>query len=668
MVGVSAGQVLVVPPLDCAWLTETGYIIEEQECRSIDNILTFEAKGSNDVTILLKTQYGSRRVSAVEGVVSSPRAQASSVGSPCGIGGGYTVIIGSHRNSCVKIEKNGATVACVGYQQQQGQQKGQPGMHLLDGVFQPFWVSYNCSTGEIWVGHGHVESNEEDGCDPRRNVCCRWKDDDPIEHIRYIGLSSWDSHIGYRNIHLRKRLECRVESDVECGVDDRDDVMMMDALQMVGPAQVGNGPAWEDTLSRLCLRTLKNECISIASVCGILRALDDMAVFLEADNGVSSGGSFDEMEQSSVAEQCIAFAAAHLRTLYETKEHVKDFCALPAHIIERIVKHQAIPCSEMEVYKAVLMWAGTDDAFTSAGPRTPTKIRSDRFISLRDECGLYKDGADSLLCHVRFPLMTRQELEEIQNSSLHGRSHMLRSLIQEAIEFHESPEIDGRSVLDPSISVNGVVDRVFLSQSGTMRFQQRCPVGCTPLIFMYDGDTNGVCHFIGTKYGTRPWVNPVSTGMISVTASSPASRSGTDPRALVSRSFCRLNFAGERRNIHGTSESWWMIDLGEHHRLRCTRYCLRHDGSADFLRDWCLQGSSDGFNWETLILHTNDQTLRMSGQYASWPVRKCGRESQNTHRYFRIFQTVPNAIAPNPTHVSLSNIDLYGDFFFQGSH
>lgn len=111
-----------------------------------------------------------------------------------------------------------------------------------------------------------------------------------------------------------------------------------------------------------------------------------------------------------------------------------------------------------------------------------------------------------------------------------------------------------------------------------------------------------------------------------------------------------------------------MIDLGEHHRLRCTRYCLRHDGSADFLRDWCLQGSSDGFNWETLILHTNDQTLRMSGQYASWPVRKCGRESQNTHRYFRIFQTVPNAMAPNPTHVSLSNIDLYGDFFFQGSH
>jgi hypothetical protein len=29
---------------------------------------------------------------------------------------------------------------------------------------------------------------------------------------------------------------------------------------------------------------------------------------------------------------------------------------------------------------------------------------------------------------------------------------------------------------------------------------------------------------------------------------------------------------------------------------------------------------------------------------------------------------VPNAAAPNPTHVSLSNIDLYGDFFFQGNH
>jgi hypothetical protein len=74
-----------------------------------------------------------------------------------------------------------------------------------------------------------------------------------------------------------------------------------------------------------------------------------------------------------------------------------------------------------------------------------------------------------------------------------------------------------------------------------------------------------------------------------------------------------------------------------------------------------LRGSVDGQSWDTLISHRNDHSLKMSGQYASWPIRE--GDSRHRFRYFKIVQTLPNQSAPNPTHVSLSHVDLYGDFF-----
>jgi len=35
-------------------------------------------------------------------------------------------------------------------------------------------------------------------------------------------------------------------------------------------------------------------------------------------------------------------------------------------------------------------------------------------------------------------------------------------------------------------------------------------------MYMFDGDDNGVCHFIGTSYGSQEWVNPVLSGQIKV--------------------------------------------------------------------------------------------------------------------------------------------------------
>ncbi|KAI8103840.1 hypothetical protein M9435_006367 [Picochlorum sp. BPE23] len=593
----SSGPILVVPPLECAWLTGDEYVLHDP---TVDHVLLFEAKGSNDVTILLKEQYGSRRW---QNDLVSRSAEHQ----------GYTVIIGSHRNSCVKIEKNAKVEYVAGT-------VGCEEMQLANHVMRPFWMMY--SAGEIRVGWG------DNPRDPRTCFCV-WKDDQPHTNIQYAGLSSWDCHVGYRNVRMLH--VGRMEADVDEDTDEKPTCAMdIDSTNEIC------------TLSDICLKRLE-DTVTLASVCNILMVMDAMLD--------------DLIMHDRLMQRCIDFVAENFEDVSSKYRH--EFHRLSSRVLEKIVKHQAIPCREMVVYQAVLAWAGSDDAFISAGPRTPTKSRNEvpsYYCSYQ-----VKEGADAVLCSVRFPLMSREELCDIQSSSLYARSQMLRNLIEEALSFHDCPMVDGTNPMDPSIRVNGVVNGKLLCHDATMRFRQRCPSGCTQLVHIYDGDTNGVCHFIGTRYGRQAWVNPVSAGLLKVVASSPPSRCGTDPKSLVSRSFSRINFAGPRRAMDGSHESWWMIDLGERHRLRCTRYILRHDGSADFLRDWCLQASVDGQEWETLVSHSNDQTLKVSGQFASWPIRYHENKKDSRFRFFRVLQTKPNFNAPNPMHVSLSQFDLYGD-------
>ncbi|EFJ48857.1 hypothetical protein VOLCADRAFT_48365, partial [Volvox carteri f. nagariensis] len=106
--------------------------------------------------------------------------------------------------------------------------------------------------------------------------------------------------------------------------------------------------------------------------------------------------------------------------------------------------------------------------------------------------------------------------------------------------------------------------------------------------------------------------------------------------------------------------SWWQVDLGEQHQLAITYYTLRHDGSQDFVRSWVLQGSHDLAVWVDLKRHSNDTTIKVPGQYASWPV--IGPAAAVPYRAFRLLLTAPNA-SPNPAsrhNFCLSNLELYG--------
>ena len=62
-------------------------------------------------------------------------------------------------------------------------------------------------------------------------------------------------------------------------------------------------------------------------------------------------------------------------------------------------------------------------------------------------------------------------------------------------------------------------------------------------MFVSPGDGNSVSHWLGTCYGTQPWVNPVLAGMMQV--------SSFVMLQPIERSACRQAFLGENA-IHGT--------------------------------------------------------------------------------------------------------------------
>lgn len=50
----------------------------------------------------------------------------------------------------------------------------------------------------------------------------------------------------------------------------------------------------------------------------------------------------------------------------------------------------------------------------------------------------------------------------------------------------------------------------------SQRFQRRRPSACQELMYMFDGDDNGLCHHLATSCGKQEWVNPVLSGALEV--------------------------------------------------------------------------------------------------------------------------------------------------------
>lgn len=182
---------LTVAPFECAWRKDLKFREAGRGC------VAFEAFAHNDVTVVFRENVGSQHYHYKRD--NSPH---------------YTVIIGSNRNRRLKIEVDGKTVVDVA------------GVGLCcSSAFQSYWISIY--DGLISIGKGRY---------PFQNLEFQWLDSSPNCSVRYVGLSSWDKHVGYRNVNvlpltqnhimLWKHVDCdkyeeEEDGDVEMMIDER---------------------------------------------------------------------------------------------------------------------------------------------------------------------------------------------------------------------------------------------------------------------------------------------------------------------------------------------------------------------------------------------------------------------------------------------------------------
>ncbi|KAK9135702.1 hypothetical protein Syun_015032 [Stephania yunnanensis] len=157
MDGKEQKKFLTVAPFECAWHKELRFREAGRGC------VAFEAFAHNDVTVVFREHVGSKNYHYKTD--NSPH---------------YTVIIGSHRNRRLKIEADGKTVV------------DEAGIGLCcSSEFQSYWISVY--DGLISIGKGHY---------PFQNVIFQWLDSNPNCSVQYVGLCSWDKHVGYRNVNV----------------------------------------------------------------------------------------------------------------------------------------------------------------------------------------------------------------------------------------------------------------------------------------------------------------------------------------------------------------------------------------------------------------------------------------------------------------------------------
>ncbi|KAL6578268.1 hypothetical protein OROMI_010596 [Orobanche minor] len=165
---------LTVAPFECAWLDDLRFREAGRGC------VAFDAVAHNDVTVVFREKTGSQHYHYKRD--NSPH---------------YTVIIGSHRNKRLNIEVDGKTVVDVA------------GVDLhCSSTFQSYWISVY--DGLISIGKGRY---------PFQNLVFQWLDTNPNHSVRYVGLSSWDRHVGYKNINVLPLMQNHISlwKHVRCG-------------------------------------------------------------------------------------------------------------------------------------------------------------------------------------------------------------------------------------------------------------------------------------------------------------------------------------------------------------------------------------------------------------------------------------------------------------------
>lgn len=691
--------------------------------------------GENDVTIILKPIPGAKRWQHLQ------RQQGPAGGEHLAVEQNYTIILGSHRNSKLKIEKNG---------DEQASATGLAGCTVDARSFTTCWINY--SNGSIAIGTGPAGSS----------LSFIWRDpQQPIPGIRHIGLSCWDKHVSYRNVQLLPPLaaaqlqqlaeqqrqeqarllqlqqEARLQEQQQQRQAEQSDASMGDSSAQCSPAAAKSAP------------TQLQSCV----VPSLLQLVMESVARSMAPAGVCHVLQLSELllpRTQQLYEAAVQLAGGWFGLL--VRQHLDDLACLSVDVMADILHEPLLDVFELEVFQAVAAWCQygsqpTADAAQQQQPEEqPQQEQQQRHPQQQQQAeeqpqqqaqqqqqhcedvapcicpagqldaagslpGRPPGDVQELLQLVRFAFMPEADRQAVLAHPFACSCSYVQRCMQEDLQrmsdAHEAASPRGcytfeqRRLVRPGLSSTNASAAAAAcaaggekaaslqpaaaaapgSRAGGWRhFRRRLAPSCKELMYVCDGDRNGVVHYIGTDYGSKQWVNPVASKALDIKASSPPSRY-TDPKALVSGQFLNTSFAGPRyirtpqqpaaagasaAAAAATPSTWWQLDLGPQHRLLCNYYTIRHDGSQDgFVRSWVLQGSNDLQHWLDLRRHVSDATIRLPGQYGSWPIG--GPAASMPFRAFRLLLLGPTQSHASPWAFPLSHWELYGYFYKLGT-
>lgn len=175
------------------------------------------------------------------------------------------------------------------------------------------------------------------------------------------------------------------------------------------------------------------------------------------------------------------------------------------------------------------------------------------------------------------------------------------------------------------------------------------------LIWVSNGDDNGLFYYLGTNEETEPWQNPISGPAARVAAtSSPLINAPPNvygPDKTVDRGAAGATDVSQFHTSLGNTIAHCTYDLGPGWQMEVHRYTMR-GGPDHNPRKWRLKGSNDGATWTTLKDHFNDTAIAPSA-WAAWDVPVNGQ-----WRYLRVEQY--GASSSGFDYFSFSEIEFYG--------
>eukprot|EP01023_Acetabularia_acetabulum_P007147 TRINITY_DN13038_c0_g1_i4.p1 TRINITY_DN13038_c0_g1~~TRINITY_DN13038_c0_g1_i4.p1 ORF type:complete len:559 (-),score=51.13 TRINITY_DN13038_c0_g1_i4:168-1844(-) len=291
-VRVNSFGVLVVPPFESAWLTG-----ENCKFKNGQGCLSFQVEGERDCTLKLSSKAGGSRTT---------------------VDHGYTIVLGSHRNSKLKIEKNGYTVALIDAFEQ---------CRLVKGRLLSFWVALH--EGGIAVGY-----NQPKLC----NQILSYRDevDGTGAEELYIGLGSWDLHMSYYTVNVTHHLP--------------NDLQQQHLPIGIRKTTVGNSPA-----------TTQVQCLE--DICA--QVVYDNLDLVSALQILKIGGINDR-----VTNLTILYVSLHFADIFQ-EQCISEFCQISKEIVKLIYNSQHLCISEFQIYKSLLYWSYGKDL--SLQPRSLEK-------------------------------------------------------------------------------------------------------------------------------------------------------------------------------------------------------------------------------------------------------------------------------------------------------